>query len=213
MRGIEILVVALSMAAGAGTGIVVRRLLGRLRRGVVLRAGPTEAAGAVVAGVSVGVAWGRPTLALILLAGLLLVALSGVDLVHHRLPDAITLPALPVAALAVIGTYLLAPHSGSALRSVLSAVALWTVFALLARVKSAWMGRGDVKLIPTLGLLLGYVSSSSVVLGLAVAFGLGSLVSLAAVAAGRMRLRSAIPLGPYLLFGTWAVLLLGVGTF
>jgi leader peptidase (prepilin peptidase)/N-methyltransferase len=211
VRGIEMLVVALTAAVGAGTGVLLRHLLRRLRRGVVLPAGPTEAAGAVVAGVSVGVAWGRPTLALILLAGLLLVALSGVDLVHHRLPDAITLPALPAAALAVIGTYLLAPQSGSALRSVVSAAVLWTGFALLARLQPAWMGRGDVKLIPTLGLLLGYVSSSSVVLGLAVAFGSGSLVSLAAVAAGRLRMRSAIPLGPYLLFGTWVVLLLGVG--
>ncbi len=210
MSGVQIYVVALTAAAGGATSALVRDLLRRLRRGVVLRPGPTEVAGAVIAALSVALAWGRPTLALVLLAGLLLVALSGVDLVHHRLPDAITLPALPVAASAVIVTDLADPHAGSALQSVLSAAVLWAVFAALARISPAWMGRGDVKLIPTLGLLLGYVSASSVVLGLAVAFGLGSVVSLAAVAVGRLRMRSAIPLGPYLLFGTWAVLLIGV---
>ena len=209
MRGVEVLVTALTVSGGAVAGALVRRLLGRLRRGVVLPAGPTEVAAALVAGLSVVMAWGRPTLALVLLAGLLLVALSGVDLVHHRLPDAITRPALPVAALTVVLTHLLAPSSGSALRSVVSGALLWMLFAALARLSSAWMGRGDVKLIPTLGLLLGYVSASSVVLGLAVAFGLGSVLSLAAVVAGRLRMRSAIPLGPYLLFGTWAVLLVG----
>lgn len=202
--------ISLSAVVGAGIGHCLRRLLGRLRRGVVLRAGPTEVGAALVAGLSVGMAWGRPTLLLVLLAGVLLVALSGVDLVHHRLPDAITLPAVPVAAVAVALTFLFAPHSGSALRSVMSAAILWAVFAGLARLSSSWMGRGDVKLIPSLGLLLGYVSASTVVLGLGLAFVLGAMVSLAAVLAGRLRMRSAIPLGPYLLFGTWAVLLLGV---
>ena len=87
---------------------------------------------------------------------------------------------------------------------------LGLVFAALARISSSWMGRGDVKLVPTLGLLLGYVSASSVLLGLGSAFVLGAVVSLTAVLAGRLKLKSAIPLGPYLLFGTWAVLLLGV---
>ncbi len=204
LTAVVVLVAAL-LGAVAGAGI--RLLLGRLRRGVVMRAGVAEIATAVITAVGAALAWGDATFGLVLLAGLLLVALGSVDIVHHRLPDAITLPALPLTALAVLITYLLSPGSGSPLRAGISAILLWAVFAAMALASSSWMGRGDVKLIPTLGLLMGYVSVGAVVIGLAIAFVLGALVALAGIATGRLRLSSAIPLGPYLLFGCWSVLL------
>ncbi len=200
------MVIAASLAGGIA-GLVIRRVLGRLRRGVILRAGPTEAAGALVTGIGTALAWDEPTIGLVLLAGLLMVALSGVDIVHHRLPDAITAVALPAAAVTVGFTFLLAPDSGSLVRAAGAAVVLWILFAATARVSTSWMGRGDVKLIPTLGLLMGYLSVGAVVVGLVVAFLLGSLVSVGGIAARRLTVRSAIPLGPYLLVGCWLVLL------
>ena len=202
------LLVAVAAAVGAVLGVGVRLILGRLRRGVVLRVGVAEIATAVVTAVGAAVGWGRPTVGLILLAGLLMVMLGAVDIVHHRLPDAITLVALPVTAVTVLLTHLLAPDSGSLPGAAVSAFILWALFATMARISSSWMGQGDVKLIPTLGLMMGYLSVGSVVVGLAVAFGLGSVVALAGIATRRLRLRSAIPLGPYLLFGCWSVLLL-----
>ena len=199
---------AVGLVLGAVSGYALRTLLGRLRRGVILRVGPTEAAGAVVTAVGAGLAWGRPVLGLVLLAGLLLVALSGVDIVHHRLLDAITLPALPLAVLTVLTTKLLHPDSGSLVRATGCAAALWLIFAGVAWLSPAAMGRGDVKLVPTLVLLMGYVSVGAVVLGLAVSFVLGSVVALVGMAARKLRLNSAIPLGPYLLLGCWSVLLI-----
>ncbi len=201
-------VVVIAGVVGAVLGVGVRLLLGRLRRGVVLRVGVAEIATAVVTAVGAAIGWGHPTVGLILLAGLLMVMLGAVDIVHHRLPDAITLVALPLTALTVIGTHLLAPYSGSLTGAAISASVLWVVFATMARISSSWMGQGDVKLIPTLGLMMGYLSFGSVVVGLAVAFGLGSVVALAGIVTRRLELRSAIPLGPYLLFGCWSVLLL-----
>ncbi len=204
-------VVAGGAGLGAGAGAGIRVLLGRLRRGVVLRPGIAETAGAAVTGIGVGIAGRTATLALALFAGLLMVALGAVDIVHHRLPDAITLVALPVAGVGVVLTSLLAPGSGSLASAAVSAAVLWAVFALVARVSPRSMGRGDVKLVPTLGLLLGYLSPAAVLFGLLIAFASGSCVALAGMAAGRLRLGSAIPLGPYLLFGCWLMLLVPTG--
>jgi leader peptidase (prepilin peptidase)/N-methyltransferase len=200
-------VVVLAAGLGAVAGVGIRLLLGRLRRGVVLRTGAAESAAAVITGIGVGVGWGDATVGLALLTGLLLVALGAVDIVHHRLPDAITLPALPVAAVAVLLTTVLAPGSGSLISAVVAAVVLWALFSGIALLSPPSMGRGDVKLVPTLGLLMGDVSPVAVLAGLLVAFGAGSVVALFGVAARRLRLTSAIPLGPYLLFGCWVVLL------
>jgi len=197
----------LGSALGAGAGAALRLLLRNLRRGVVLRVGWLETAGASTTAAGLVLAWSAPTLGLVLFAGLLLVALSGVDIVHHRLPDAITLPALPLAAVAVLATNLVHPGSGSLLRAGSCAVVLWSLFAAASRMSAAAMGGGDVKLVPTLGLLMGYVSAGAVVIGLAMAFALSALVVLVGLAVRRLRLNSAIPLGPYLLLGCWSVLL------
>ena len=199
--------VALAVVLGALAGMGIRLLLGRLRRGVVLRPGSAEVAAALVTGGGVAVARGEPTLPLVLFAGLLLVALGAVDVAHHRLPDAITLPAVPLAVVGVVLTAVLAPGSGSVVSGVVAAVVLWAGFAGIARWSPRSMGRGDVKLMPTLGLLMGYVSPYAVLVGLLVAFGTGSLVALVGLVARRLRLSSAIPLGPYLLLGCWVVLL------
>lgn len=205
--GPAIIGVLAAALAGAAAGAGIRLLLGRLRRGTVLRVGVAESAAAAVTALGTAVSWGEPTLGLVLLTGLLLVALGSVDIVHHRLPDAITLPALPVTAIAVLVTHLLAPGSGSPIHAAACALVLWAGFAAIAWCSSAWMGGGDVKLIGSLGLMMGYVSVGAVVIGLAVAFVLGSAVALAGMATRRLRPDSAIPLGPYLLFGCWVVLL------
>ncbi|MET3806451.1 leader peptidase (prepilin peptidase)/N-methyltransferase [Nakamurella sp. UYEF19] len=207
MRGLEVLAIAGSVLVGAAAGGAVRLLLARLRRGVVLRPGPSEAGLALLNGLGTWLCWGRPTVGLTLLAGLLLVTLSGVDLVHHRLPDAITLGALPTAAVAVVLTAVLVPGSGSLPSAAISAAALWAVFAGMSRISRSWMGRGDVKLIPTLGLLMGYLSPVAVLLGLLIAFVSGSLIALVGLAIRRLHWNSAIPLGPSLLLGCWVVLL------
>ena len=80
---------------GALAGWGIRLLLASLRRGAVLRPGVPEIASALLTGVGVGLIWPSPLVALVVWAGLLAVALGAVDLVHHRLPDALTLPAIP----------------------------------------------------------------------------------------------------------------------
>ena len=196
--------------AGAAVGAVVgagsQALLARVRRGAALPRRPLVVAGAVITGLGAGLAWGSPRLALVLWTGWLLCALGAVDVARHRLPDALTLPAVPVTLLLVAGTAWISPGSGSVVRACVVAAALWLMFWGLAALAPAAMGRGDVKLVPSLGLLTGFVSVAATVLGVLLAFVLGAIVSLVGLASRRLTLRSAIPFGPFLLAGTWLVL-------
>lgn len=191
---------------GAVLGWPTRLLLARLRRGVVVGAGPIEAALGVLTAAGTALAIGRPVLLLVWWAGWLTVTLGAVDLRHHRLPDAITLPAIAVSAVLVIVTALVWPGSGSILRAVVVAGVCGLVFQLLARLSRGGLGRGDAKLMPSLALLTGYLSVGAAITAIVLAFVGGAVVALVGMALGRLDRRSAVPFGPALLAGCWLVL-------
>jgi leader peptidase (prepilin peptidase)/N-methyltransferase len=68
------------------------------------------------------------------------------------------------------------------------------------------MGLGDVKLLPSLALLTGYLSVATAVLAVLIAFVLGAMVALIGLALRKLSMTSAIPFGPCLLAGCWLVL-------
>lgn len=195
-------------AAGALAGWGIRRLLAALRRGVVLRPGIAELACAIVTGVGVAISWPGPTTAMVVWAGLLAVALGSVDIVAHRLPDALTLPAIPVTMLILLVTELAAPSTGSVLVAAVVGIALTGAFWVLAALAPRAMGLGDVKLVLSLALLTGYLSVGAAVLAVLIAFVLGAVIAVAGMVSRRLTLTSAIPFGPCLLAGCWLVLAL-----
>jgi len=150
-----------AVAVGAAVGWGIRLLLAVLRRGAVLRTGVAEATCALVTGVGVGLAWGSPLVALVLWAGWLGVALGAVDVMHHRLPDALTLPAIPITVLLVGVTQWLSPDTGNAVTALVVAAVLSALFLLLAVLAPSGMGQGDVKLVPSLTLMTGSWSAFS----------------------------------------------------
>lgn len=204
--GIAWLPALVGLAAGAVAGWGSRLLLARLRRGVVVRAGILEVACALITAVGVGLSWLGPVVALVVWAGLLAVALGAVDLVRHRLPDALTLPAIPITLLLIGITEFAAPATGSVVTALIVAgvigAAFWALSALLPKA----MGLGDVKLVPSLALMTGYVSVAAGLLAVVIAFVLGALVALLGLLFRRLSLSSAIPFGPFLLAGCWLVL-------
>ena len=204
--GIAWLPALVGAVAGAAAGWGSRLLLARLRRGVVVRAGNLEVACALITAVGVGLSWPGPVVALVVWAGLLAVALGAVDLVRHRLPDALTLPAIPITLLLIGITEFAAPATGSIVTALIVAgvigAAFWALSALLSRA----MGLGDVKLVPSLALMTGYVSVAAGLLAVVIAFVLGALVALLGLLFRRLSLGSAIPFGPFLLAGCWLVL-------
>ncbi len=197
---------ALGALGGALAGSVARRLLGRLRRGVAVRPPVLELAAASVTGLGAALAWPSPLCVLVVWTGLLAVTLSAVDIAAHRLPDALTLPAVPVTAALVLLTWWVDPWSGRPVVGVIAAVCVTASFWMVAALAPRAMGLGDVKLVPSLALMTGYVSVAAVLWWLLLAFALGAAVSLAGLAARRLSMRSAIPFGPCLLVGCWVVL-------
>ncbi len=199
---------AVGLVVGGVAGIGVRILLARIRRGVPCRPGPIEGACAALTGAGAALTVRCPLIVLTVWVGLLLVGLGTVDFLAHRLPDVLTLPAVPITALLVTITELVAPGTGNLLRSVLAGAVLAAGFALLALLAPRAMGRGDVKLVPTIGLAAGYLSWSAVIVAVMAAFVLAALVSLVGIATRRLRASSTIAFGPFLLLGCWLVLVL-----
>ncbi len=181
---------------GAGAGSAARRLLARLGRGVVLRGPWCEAVVAVV-WAGAGLAWGSgrlpgPWVPALLGLGWLGAAVAAVDLRHRRIPDALTVPALPVALLCVLP--LGADAVGRALGGAgLAAVAHAAVHLLLGR---RALGGGDVKLAAPLGAVLGAAAWPAVPLAALLAGLLTTGAAVVGLATGALRRGAAVPHGP-----------------
>jgi leader peptidase (prepilin peptidase)/N-methyltransferase len=137
------------------------------------------------------------------------IALTVIDIQHHRLPDAIVLPLYPVTVLGLVVAGLLA--GAFPLGSTLAGCAVWlgTIGLIWLVTRGRGMGLGDVKLSPILGATLGWLSLGSAVVGLVAAFLSGALVGVILLAAKRAQRRSAIPFGPFLLLGAASAVFLG----
>lgn len=154
-------------------------------------------------GVLVGVSWELP--AFLLLAAVSVV-LAVIDIDVRRLPDAIVLPSW-VAGLLLLALAGWNPGGeadwSALLRAVIGSAVLFAVYFLLILVYPAGMGFGDVKLAAVLGLYLGWVGWSAVVVGWFAAFLVGGVFSIALMVLGRAGRKSTIPFGPWMLVGAW----------
>ncbi|KAA2262003.1 prepilin peptidase [Solihabitans fulvus] len=130
------------------------------------------------------------------------VLLSTTDLLHHRLPNALTLPAYP----AVAALLTLAALTGGGTRVLAGAVLGCLAFGLLHLVVHlivpGALGAGDVKLSGSLGAVLGALSWWALPLAGLLACTL-TLVGGLLHAAARRPPRVELPHGPGLLAATW----------
>ena len=206
VAGVVLLAALLGAAAGAG----VRLLLRRLARGAAVAPPGCEVAVAV-AWAAAGLGWacgvvpGRWLPALLGL-GWFGVAVSAVDLRHHRIPDALTLPALPLALLCLLplgGTAVVRAAGGAALVGLGHAV----VHLLSPRA----LGAGDVKLSAPLGAVLAAAGWLAVPLAIVLAAGLTATVALAGRSAGMpagsvdVARTAALPHGPSMVLAAGTV--------
>jgi leader peptidase (prepilin peptidase) / N-methyltransferase len=185
----------LGMLAGSAT----RWLLGALRRGARV---PSPWCELLLGGMwaALGYGWsagwldGR-LLPLLLVSTWLAVAAGAVDVLHRRLPDALTLPALVLVPMAAL------PLGGPAvLRALAGALVLGAVHLVVRLRAPGSLGAGDVKLAAVLGGVLGAVSWPALLLGTLLASVGTVLLGLAA------RSPRGVPHGPSMLAAGIAVL-------
>ena len=202
--------------AGLGLEVVVERVPERERLTRWSRRDLLPARAAVLAGVTVALfvglavryhdSWVLPAF-LALAAGL--VALSVIDLEHFLLPNRIVYPlgvaTVALLALAAVGDDAWPSFGRALLGGVFATVALGALHLLSPRS----MGFGDVKLAFVLGLVLGWLGWSELVLGLFCGFLAGAVVGLALMVLRHRGRKDHLPFGPFLAFGTLVVLLWG----
>ncbi|MBU0495443.1 MAG: prepilin peptidase [Chloroflexi bacterium] len=155
--------------------------------------------GLAVVGITLALYWQYSGMALVwaqIYAGVLLFC-AAVDLVEHRIPNAVVVPAIVVALLA-------APWSGPGLGSALLGGALVGGFFLVGYCLR-WNGMGDVKLGLFVGLILGW---PGLVYPLGFGFLVGGVVAGARLLTGR---RGYMPYGPYIALGGLVGLAGGTG--
>nr|BFE84826.1 hypothetical protein GCM10020093_074270 [Planobispora longispora] len=129
------------------------------------------------------------------------VALTMIDLDVQRLPDAIVKPSYVVGALLLTPAVVAGADWTSALRGLAAMAVLFIFYLALALLYPGGMGFGDVKLAGLLGLYLGWLGWSAVVIGTFAAFLLGGIAGVALLATGRAGRKTAMPFGPAMLAG------------
>ena len=205
--------VCVGVAVGIGCLFVSQRLL----RAIASNAGiPTSGysrwwcmASAVLGGVTGWVAMSgaspRDTVLTVLIAALTMIQ-APLDFVTRRLSRYATLISfggvLIIWVIEVVGS-----SRSSALRALVIALVVVTMFAVLHRLSPRSLGWGDVLLVAPLALSVALVSTNGVVVWQLLASGSGAVHAIA----GRLLAGNrTIPFGPHLLFGAWLVLVVSV---
>ncbi len=133
------------------------------------------------------------------------------DLKHYIIPDKIIYPAIIIA---LIFNYLASVYGSEGgeeiylfdyqFLSAFGAAAFFLLIVLISRGK--WMGVGDIKLAFLMGLILGW---PNILVALFSAFFIGAVIGTGLIAAGRKKLSSEVPFGPFLVTGTFLAMLCG----
>jgi leader peptidase (prepilin peptidase)/N-methyltransferase len=153
----------------------------------------TEATTAVLFGVAYAVLGLIPELPVALLLLAALVAITGIDLQHQLIPDAITLPGIATGFLANLLT-----GRVSWLDSLLGIVVGGGLFFIIIVASAGGMGGGDMKLGAMLGAFLGW---KLVLLATFIAVVVGGGLAIVLMAARLRGRKDAIPFGPFLAAG------------
>ncbi|MBB5801288.1 leader peptidase (prepilin peptidase)/N-methyltransferase [Saccharothrix ecbatanensis] len=125
-----------------------------------------------------------------------------IDLTCHRLPHAIT-GAMFLGGLVLLGYAALRVGGTSAfLRAVTASGLLFATMLAVAVLASPMIGGGDVALLGTVGLYLGWVDWSRVVVGLLLALLMATLAATALLASRRIGPRDPFAIGPAIVGGT-----------
>lgn len=158
------------------------------------------------AALRLGIHWELPAF-LILLAALL--ALAWIDYEHLVLPSVIIYPATTVVAGFLVIAALVGHEGGRLLVAGICAAAWFLVFFAINALNPRWLGFGDVRLAPLLGLGLGWLGVRYVLLGFFAANFIGAVIGVTLIATKKMERSQPVPYGVFLALGTALALFAG----
>lgn len=143
-----------------------------------------------------------PELPAYLYLGAVSLALALIDLDVRRLPNSIVLPSYVVGAALLALPAVVHSDGTAAARALLAMAALFALFYVISLYRGGTgMGLGDVKLAGVLGLYLGWLGWSSVIVGAFGGFLLGGVAGVGLLLARRASGRTMVPYGPFMLAG------------
>lgn len=138
------------------------------------------------------------------------VALTVIDVRTHRLPNRIVLPSYLVA----IGCFLTAGIVGGSWERFVSALVgmggLFLFYLALRALSRSGIGGGDVKLAGLVGLHLGWLGLTPLIVGAIAAFLLGGAYAAVLLISRRATRSTRIPFGPFMLAGAWVAIVFGI---
>ncbi len=169
------------LAVELGTAVLLAALAARVQPSLVL------ASAAWLAGCTMALAW--------------------IDAAVHRLPDVLTSAAYAGTVIFLVLAAASNGHWPDLVRAVLGGLALSAGYLLLAVLSPSGMGLGDVKLAASLGTLLAWAGWAALLAGAFAGFVLGGLYGIAVLALGRASRKQHIPFGPFMIAGTFLVVL------
>lgn len=202
--------VAVSTVAGTVLGAGMLPVVGAQLRATQLNI-TTRAVTPILTGIMVGalavVLGARFDLLLYGVFAVFSVALATIDILERRLPAQLMLTAT-VLVLGLLTISAILTGGGSALlRAALAAAALAGSYLVLALATHGGLGAGDVKLAVMIGATTGWISWSTVLTATALAW-TAAAVGWTARAIARSTRTGALPMGPFLLAGAFAAILM-----
>lgn len=146
-----------------------------------------------------------------------LVVIFVYDLRWYLISDGVIAAALTFSGLFYAGHFFYeysltgTPDFETLANPVLAALLAFSFFLTIFLVSNGkWMGFGDVKFSFLMGMILGF---PGILPGLFFAFSLGAIIGLSLISAGKKRIGSEIPFGPFLATGTLIALFFGEKLF
>lgn len=137
------------------------------------------------------------------------VALALIDIDTLRLPDALTLPSIGVAAAALGAAAFVEGSFDDLLRAGIGALILGGFYFVVWFAYPVGMGFGDVKLAPTLGAYLGWLGYGVLAVGAFLGFLFGAVVGLGIIGLTARGRKTKIPFGPFMIAGTLTAVFCG----
>lgn len=140
-----------------------------------------------------------------LTVGLVLLAIFMIDLLYMVIPFSLNLTLFSLSLLYRVGLTSFGMMRGEDfIRSVESGIGVCLIFLLVQfltkKIRGVdGFGLGDIFLVPSLGILLGW---PKIVPGIFLSFLIGSLVGIVLLVSGKKKLGQYLPFGPFLIAGT-----------